>query len=86
MFAFVDTSIFPSLRSFSSTSTRRRSHLVQTFKGIHIEHGFAVRAVKAFDKAVLHWLAGLYEFELDAVLFGPFGDRDGREFGAIIEI
>ena len=60
--------------------SRLRSHLIQTFKDVHIEHGLAVRAVKAFDKAVLHGPAGLDEFEFDAVLFGPVGDRNGGEF------
>lgn len=32
-------------------------------------------AVKPFNKADLHWTAGLDEFELVAFTLGPIGDR-----------
>jgi hypothetical protein len=42
-------------------------------------------AVEAFDKAVLHWLAGLNEHQRDIPLFRPCDEASARELRTIVE-
>ena len=59
--------------------------LSQGAEDVHIQHTAAVTPVEPFDEAVLHWLAGLDEAELDTMCLGPLGQRDCHELRAIIE-
>lgn len=61
------------------------SHLVQTFKDIHIEDRLTICPVKAFDIAVLHRASGLDEFEIHTIVFSPVGDGDGSELRPVVE-
>ena len=52
------------------------SDLSQGSEDVHIQHAAAVTPVGPFDEAVLHWLAGLDEAELDNMRLGPLGQSD----------
>lgn len=48
-----------------------RSDFFQSFKDVHIKDRLSVTSVEAYDKAILHRLAGLDELKLDAVFLPP---------------
>ncbi len=64
---------------------RQFSHLVQTFKDIHIEDRLSICSVKALDVAVLHRASGFDERELDLVLLGPVRDGYRSELRPVVE-
>lgn len=61
------------------------SDLIQIFKYLHIEHGFAISSVESFDEAVLHWFSLLDKFQFDTVFFCPFGNRNAGEFRSVVK-
>ncbi len=61
------------------------THLFERVKDVAIEHFGSVGTIEAFDKGVLCRLAGLYEFQADAMLLGPAQQRLTDQFRPIVQ-
>jgi len=76
------------MRSFvvvvQSPQPSHLAHLAQGLEQIGVQELITERAVEAFCKSVLLWLAFLYVDHLDTVLLAPVSKCAGNEFGAII--
>ena len=55
------------------------------FEAVHVQALVAQPAVETLDECVFHGLARPDEIQRDAALIGPFVQRLGHEFGAVID-
>ena len=60
------------------------AYFYEIAEDVHIQHATSEAAIKAFDKAVLHRPSWLDEIQRDVLALGPFRQRQGDEFGAIV--
>src|ERR1044072_4549460 len=61
------------------------SDFTQLLKHKHVEHRFAVAAIKPLDETILHRLAWFDELEQHAMLLGPVSQRHGNELRSVVQ-
>src|SRR5437867_440668 len=61
------------------------SDFTQVLKYKHVEYGFTITAIEAFDETILHRFAGFDELERHAMLLGRVSQGHGNEFWSIIQ-
>src|ERR1043165_7705123 len=61
------------------------SDFAQLLKHKHVEHRFAVAAIKPLDETILHRLAWFDELEHHAMLLGPVSQGHGNELRSLVQ-